>query len=67
MTEPTYTDKDLAEAEAEVAEASDDPGPDVPDTEAEEMIGIEAPADGTTVEITGSDDPDAPEAPAAES
>lgn len=40
MTEPTYSEEDLAAAEAEAAAADDDPGPDVEDTEAEEIIDV---------------------------
>ena len=38
MTEPIYTDEDLAAADAELAEASEDPGPDVADTEADQPL-----------------------------
>ena len=41
MTEPIYSDEDLAAAEAELAAVEEDPGPDVEDTEAEEALATE--------------------------
>lgn len=38
MTEPTYTEEELAAAEAEVPAVTEDDGPDPNDTEADEPI-----------------------------